>query len=108
MKNVPERHVQIIKNLEIQLHPDKTRIILLENGINLLVYRYSYYHKLLRKANKIKFEGKFKEKSELYKTREITYEDLVQSLQGWVGYAMWANTYIMRKKIFENINLNKN
>ncbi|MEK6947503.1 MAG: reverse transcriptase/maturase family protein, partial [Nanoarchaeota archaeon] len=86
-------------NLKIELHPDKTKIIELKNGINLLGYRVFYHYKLLRKANKRKFERTFKEKLDLYKNRSISRENFVQSLQGWFGYAMWANTFKLRRKI---------
>src|SRR3989344_4528408 len=38
----------IIAKLKIKLHPDKSKIIKLTNGANLLGYRVFYYHKLLR------------------------------------------------------------
>jgi len=91
------------ENLKIKLHPDKTKIIQLKNGINLLGYRVFYYHKLLRKANKRKFEIKFKEKLNLYRNKGISHEDFVQNLQGWIGYAIWANTYKLRNKVLKQI-----
>ena len=93
----------LIKNLEIELHPDKTKIIKLRKGIILLGYRVFYYHKLLRKANKRKFDRKFKEKLGLYKNKSISHEDFVQSLQGWLGYAIWANTYKLRMNLIKNL-----
>ena len=60
----------LIKNLKIELHPDKTKIMQLKNGINLLGYRVFYYHKLLRKANKAKFDRKLKQKLECIKTNQ--------------------------------------
>ena len=91
------------ENLKIELHPDKSKIIRLNRGINLLGYRTFYYHKLLRKANKRKFERNFKDKLWQFEQEEIDYENFFQSLQGWLGYAMWANTYNLRKKIIEII-----
>ncbi len=85
------------------MHSDKTKIIQLKNGINLLGYGVFYHHKLLRRANKRKFKRKFKEKLNLYKNNEIIYEDFVQTLQGWLGYAMWADTYKLRRNIIKII-----
>ena len=93
----------MINSLKIGLHPDKTKIIKLRKGINLLGYRVFYHHKLLRKANKRKFDRKFREKLDLYKNKSISHEDFVQSLQGWIGYAMWADTYKIRKNIMKMI-----
>ena len=96
----------LIKNLKIKLHPEKSKIIRLDRGINLLGYRAFYYHKLLRKSNKRKFERNFSEKLKQFGQKEVNYEDFTQNLQGWLGYAMWANTYRLRKTILEQINDN--
>jgi hypothetical protein len=39
------------------------------------------------------------------KNGNLAYADFVNSLQGWLGYTKWANTYKMRKKIIERIKL---
>ena len=74
----------LIESLKIGLHPEKSKIIRLDNGINLLGYRAFYYHKLLKKSNKRKFERKFNEKIILYKEGLLSYENFMQSLQGWL------------------------
>ena len=95
----------LAENLRIELHPDKSKIIKLYKGVNLLGFRVFYYHKLLRKANKRKFYRKLREQLESYKNKEINCKYLIQSLRGWLGYSMWANTYKMRKNIINQINL---
>ncbi len=89
----------LIENLKVELHPKKSKIIKLDKGINLLGYRIFYYHKLLRKANKRKFEKKFRDQLGKFGQKEIDYEYFFQSLQGWLGYAIWANTYNLRIKL---------
>lgn len=32
-----------------------------------------------------------------------TFDDLYNSLEGWFGYAMWADTYKFRKKIMKKV-----
>ena len=75
----------------------------LRKGINLLGYRVFYYHKLLRKANKRKFERKLNEKLSQFEQNEISHEDFIQNLQGWLGYAIWADTYKLRINIINKI-----
>ena len=91
----------LIENLKIELHTGKSKIIQLNKGIKLLGYRVFYYHKLLRKANKRKFHRKFKEKLDLYKNNSMNRESFLKSLQGWLGYAMWANTYKLRNNLLK-------
>ena len=98
----------LIENLKIELHPDKSKIIKLDKGVNLLGFRVFYYYRLLKKVNKRKFDKKFREQLNFYKNTEISYKDFIKSLQGWFGYSMWANTYKLRIKIIETISSLKN
>lgn len=93
----------LTKNLKIELHPDKTKIIRLDKGVNLLGYREFYYHKLLRKSNKRKFERNFIVRMNQFEKKEISREDFIGSLQGWLGYAMWANTYKLKNGLIKQI-----
>ena len=90
-----------LTNLKLELHPDKSNIIPLRNGLNFLGYRIFYHHKLLRKRNIRKFERKFNTRLKWYKEELLSYEEFKKSLQGWFGHAMWANTYKLRKRIIK-------
>ena len=103
LKEYKEKISNYLKNLELELHKDKSSIIPLRKGITFLGYKIFYYHKLLRKSNIRKFERNFKEKLDRYKEGRLTYDNLIESLQGWFGYSMWANTYKFRKRIMGQI-----
>ncbi len=108
-KNVLIRYKEKIKdflnrNLKLTLHPGKSKIVHLTNGISLLGYRIFYYYRLLRKTNKRKFDKNFSEKLSLFKEGLITYENLISSLTGWFGYAIWANTHKLRNNVLELVN----
>lgn len=87
------------ENLEIELHAEKSRIIPLARGIDFIGFRNFYYYKLLRKRNIRKMQLKI----EQYKNKEISYNKILESFQGWQAYARWANTYKLRNKIFDCI-----
>lgn len=89
--------------LKIKIHPDKSDITPLKNGLTFLGYRVFYYYKLLRKRNISRFRVKINKLLEKYKNKEIKKEDLLQLLQGWFGYTEWANTYKFRQEILKTI-----
>jgi len=89
--------------LKIELHTDKSIIIPLKNGVTFLGYRVFYYCKLLRRRNTRHFKAKLAKLLDQYKSKEIKKGDLIQLLQGWFGYAKWANTYKFRQKILKVI-----
>ena len=43
---------------------------------------------------------------EKYEVELISHEELMHSIEGWFAYAIWANTYKMRKSIVKDINAN--
>ena len=93
-----------LKHLKLELHPEKSAIHPLRNGITFLGYRIFYHHKLLRRRNIKHFSGKFKEKMKLYYEGIIDKNKLDSFLDGWFGYAKFANTYNFRKKILRFVN----
>ena len=95
--------IKYLKNLRLGLHPDKSEIYPLRNGITFLGYRIFYHYKLLRKRNINYFLNKLKKNIRLYREGKIEKEKLESFLQGWVGYSKFANTYNFRKKIIDSI-----
>ena len=91
-------------NLDLELHPDKTKIVRLENGANFLGFRVFFNHKLVRKKNMKKFERKFNEMKKLYKNGNIDREKIVEKFEGWLAYIQHANTYKYRRHLVRQFN----
>ncbi len=51
-----------------------------------------------------KFQRKINEKIKLVKEGILPYDSLLDYLNGWFGYAIWANTYKLRKDLMLEIN----
>lgn len=89
--------------LKLTLHPDKSQIIPLRDGLLFVGYRIFYYNKRLRKRNIRKFMKSFEERLKLYEQGTLPYKLFIEQLQGWFGYAEWANTHAFRKNLLERI-----
>ena len=87
------------KELKLALHPQKSRIIHLSQGIDFVGFRNQYHFKLLRKRNIRKMHRKI----DAFEKDEQTYRALMESFFGWQGYAQWANTFKLRKSIVKRI-----
>ena len=87
------------ERLKLELHPDKSKIIPLSEGVDFVGFRNFYHFKLLRKRNIRKMLFKLEE----YKKGELSKEKLIKSFQGWNAYAKWANTYKLGKNIADEI-----
>lgn len=95
-KNKIEKY---LKNLRLEIHPEKSEIHALRNGITFLGYRIFYHYKLLRKRNINYFKRKLNKKLSVYSQGLIDKEHLENYLHGWKGYSDFANTYNFNKNI---------
>jgi retron-type reverse transcriptase len=84
------------QRLRLELHSEKSKIIPLRNGVNLLGFRIFYHYKLPKKSNMRNFE---KQLNSLY----IDRDEIDKMLLGWFGYVMYGNTYKLRKRIIKTI-----
>ncbi len=82
------------EKLKLEIHPNKSKILLLHRGIPFLGFRNYSYHRLLRKAN-IRTMRK--------KITQGDYDSVCLFLEGWMAYAKHANTYNLRHKIADMV-----
>ncbi len=90
------------EKLRLELHPQKTKIIPLSQGVDFVGFRNFYYYNLLRKRNIKNILFKIKQ----YRQGEISKEKILESFQGWNAYAKWANSFKLRKEIVKKIYAN--
>ncbi|MFQ6056374.1 MAG: reverse transcriptase domain-containing protein [Methanosarcinales archaeon] len=91
-----------LKILKIELHEEKSQVYPLHKGIGLLGFRVFYYYKLLRRKNIKRMEKRLLEFKKLYENNEISYDKIMESIEGWYAYAMWGNTYKLRKELMDS------
>ena len=87
------------KELKIELHKEKSKVIPLSRGVDFVGFRIFNYFKLLRKRNIRKMIIGVNQ----YKQGEINCINLLKSFQGWQAYAKWGNSYNLRKDIIKEI-----
>ncbi|MBI4896407.1 MAG: hypothetical protein HY832_02565 [Candidatus Aenigmarchaeota archaeon] len=92
-------------NLLLQLHPAKTKIHTLNNGINFLGFRVFFQHTLVRKKNQWKFKRKLRRLKKMYAKGKIEREKVIESLEGWIAYVSHADTYKYRRRIVRAFNI---
>jgi len=102
LKSWKEKISEFLRDiLKIELHPEKSKIVSLSNGIDFVGFRNFYYFKPLRKRN---IEN-MKRKIGFFNQGELSYEKLFESLQGWNAYAKWANNNQLIGRIIKVINI---
>ncbi len=89
-----------LKNeLLLELHPQKSKIIPLGRGVDLLGFKCFYHFRILRKKNIRRMQRKIVIFGKLCREDRANAIHLMDSLQGWKAYAAHANTYKLRRAI---------
>lgn len=76
--------------LKLELHPTKSKVLALKNGIPFLGFRNFYYHRLLRKSNMRSMKNKI---------NVLSFDELSVFLEGWIAYAKNASSFNLRTDI---------
>ena len=92
----------LAKRLALQLHPDKSKIMPAEKGVDFLGVRMFLHHTLLKKKNIGKFRRKYVLLSDGYDKGKIEYDSMYDFMEGWIAHAKYANTYKLRKKVLSH------
>lgn len=94
-----------LKNrLKVELHPDKSKIILLKRGITFLGFRVFYHYRLLKKSNVRRIWKRLEKFKSKHDKNEMAIEEARRSLEGWIAYAKFANTYHFRERVLARFN----
>jgi len=91
------------EELELELHPNKSKIIHLSKGVDFVGFKIFYYFKIIRRRNFRNFNKNLKKLKQDYKEGLITKEKFISIIQGWFAYAMWGDTYDIRENILKEI-----
>jgi len=91
------------ESLKIELHPDKTKIIPLGAGVQLLGFRAFYHFRILKKSNVRRVLGRLELFRSKYAAGEMEQSRILLSNSGWQGYAMMGDTYGLRQQVHREI-----
>lgn len=91
-------------NLSLTLHPEKSRILRLENGVGFLGMRIYPFHKRIIKKNILRFDKRLSFLKKRYDSKEIEQEKVVECFEGWLAYVSDADTFKYRKHLVRQFN----
>jgi len=90
---------QFLKDtLALELHPNKSILLSICQGIDFLGYVVFPHHRLLRTKTKRRLMKKMKQRMKQYEEKIISYNTFNASLQSYLGMFSHANTYEFQKK----------
>lgn len=94
---------EFLISLRLKLHPNKSVIFPVTEGIRFLGYRVFSTHRLLAKDNVRRFRRRVRKMQEQYSEGLMDLEAVRQRLMIWCGHAGQADTYMLRDRLFANM-----
>jgi len=101
-----KRQIEDYLNHELLLEFNKkTTIFPIGQGVDFVGYRIWPDHRLLRKRSVKKFKRKLRMFERKYASGDIGFEEVNYCVQSWIGHAKHADTYQLRRKLFDGFKL---
>src|SRR5262249_49656698 len=95
-----QQGADLLAGLRLRLHPRKTVLFPVREGIPFLGYRVFPTHRLLAKTNVWAFRRRLRKMQQQYATDEITQGKVRQRVMSWIGHARQADTHRLRERLF--------
>ncbi|MBI5400082.1 RNA-dependent DNA polymerase [Candidatus Saganbacteria bacterium] len=86
--------------LKLELHTDKSQSYSVKQGVGFLGYKIYPTHRLVICQNIRRLRKRIKSYLWLLQQKVITKKKIICSIQSWIGYAMHADSYNLRRRIF--------
>ena len=88
------------KKLQLSLHPKKSIIQNVKNGVAFVGYRIFYDHILIRASTLRRFQKKYHRFQKQEKNKIISKKELMQKQVSFCGHLKHANAYNLKKSMF--------
>jgi retron-type reverse transcriptase len=104
---VRDRIGDFLAGLRLRLHPGKSVIFPVRQGIRFLGYRVFPTHRLLPKENVRRFRRRLRQLACAYAAWRLSFAEVHERLTSWVGHACHANTYWLRCRVLDTLTLQR-
>lgn len=105
LKLIKKQIMHYCEKIRLNLHPHKTMIYKTSNGVKFLGFRLFPGFRLLQRDNVLRAKRRFKKMEACLNTGTVQKDFVSNSLNGWRGHAVNANTYRLQKKMKQSFPL---
>ena len=91
-----ERCREYLETLRLRLHPRKSVIVRVEDGVRFLGYRVFPGHRRLVRENVTRMTRRLRWMQAAFARGELSAADVRHRLVSWIGHAQHADTYRLR------------
>lgn len=88
--------------LRLVLHPRKSVIFPVTEGLDFCGFRIYPTHRRLRRSSVRRFIRRFRRQRQAYKRGELTLDDVSTSVRSWIAHAAHGDTWRLRQRLFKD------
>ena len=85
----------------LTVHERSAQVQPVASGIPWLGFVVHPNHRLLKRRNAVNFSRRLRRNMDLYASGDITFAELDASVQGWINHVRYADTWGLRKRLFD-------
>jgi len=97
------RVTEFLQTLRLVVHPRKTLVRCVADGIPFLGWRVLPTHRRLKRANVQDFARRFRAQQAAYVRGELSLDEWSTRTRSWVAHAEHGDTYHLREQIFARV-----
>jgi len=105
LRGIKETIKNRLKELMLELHANKCQIYQSCRGVSFLGYKIYPSHRLVIKQNVKRLRHRMKKYFKLLSRKLITRQKIASSIQSWLGYAIHADSFHLKRRILSEYNL---
>jgi retron-type reverse transcriptase len=94
---------RFLVRLRLKIHPDKTSIHPVANGIPYLGFQVFPDHRRLQRTNGVRFQRRVRPLLQRYERGEIDIAQLGASVHGWIAHAAHGDTWSLRRRLLRKV-----
>lgn len=94
--------IERLVRLRLTIHDTEAQIVPTKDGIPWLGFVVYPAYRRLKRRNAVNFTRRFSHNLDLYQSGKISFAELDASVQGWINHVRYADTWGLRRHIFDN------
>jgi RNA-directed DNA polymerase len=91
--------VESMDSLRLEIHPGKSRIYRCADGVTFLGWRLFPDRIRLVRGTVVRFRQRMKKMQADYSGGGLTWDDVEQRVQAWIGHASQGDTWVLRERL---------
>jgi RNA-directed DNA polymerase len=95
--------VNFLVSLRLVLHPRKSVVFPVKNGVDFVGFRVFPTHVRLRRSSVRRFARRLRHLREAYSAGQMDFEQVNTSIRSWVAHASYANSYNLRRRLLTSV-----